>query len=128
MIFLDYTFAPILERIKKIKNEKKLTNETLSKKSGIPIGTLSKILAGIIKDPKVGILIALSDALDVSVDYLAYGDKPEVAENKVIFLDEDYNFLKKYHALDERGKKTIEAALEREYEFVKPQVIGKQAT
>ena len=125
---MDYTFAPILERIKKFKNEKKLTNETLSKKSGIPIGTLSKVLAGIIKDPKVGILIALSDALDVSVDYLAYGDKSKVVEKKVVSLDKDYNFLKKYHALDERGKKTIAAALEREYEFVKPQTIGKHAT
>jgi transcriptional repressor NrdR len=38
-----------VERIKEIKSERKMTNEALSNLSGIPLGTLSKLLAGIIK-------------------------------------------------------------------------------
>jgi len=117
---LDYTFTPILERIKKIKAEQKFTNELLSKKSGIPIGTLSKILAGIIKDPKVGILISLADALGVSVDFLAYGNKDDTGNNTKYPLLEEQELIKKYRVLDERGRKAVEDTLEREYEFVNP--------
>ena len=35
-----------LERIKKLKSQKKITNDKLSELTGIPLGTLSKILAG----------------------------------------------------------------------------------
>ena len=35
-----------IDRIKKKKAERKLTNEQLSARSGIPLGTLSKMLAG----------------------------------------------------------------------------------
>ena len=36
-----------ISRIKRIKSEKKITNERLSELTGIPLGTLSKLLAGI---------------------------------------------------------------------------------
>ncbi|MBE6699888.1 MAG: helix-turn-helix transcriptional regulator, partial [Ruminococcaceae bacterium] len=40
-----------LDRIKLMKNEKKMTNEQLSERTGIPLGTLSKILAGMSDSP-----------------------------------------------------------------------------
>ena len=35
-----------IDRIKLLKTEKKITNDMLSEMTGIPLGTLSKILAG----------------------------------------------------------------------------------
>lgn len=61
------SFKPILEKIKKIKQEKGYTNEVLAQKSGIPLSTLNKILSSVIKDPKIGTLIAITDALDVAI-------------------------------------------------------------
>ena len=40
-----------IDRIKLIKSEKKITNDALSEMTGIPLGTLSKILAGISDSP-----------------------------------------------------------------------------
>ena len=66
------SFKPILEKIKKIKQEKGYTNEVLAQKSGIPLSTLNKILSSVIKDPKIGTLIAITDALDVDINSLIY--------------------------------------------------------
>ena len=59
-----------LDNVKKIKNDKKFTNETLSEKSGISIGTLNKLLAGATEDPKLSTLIPLSEALGCSIDVM----------------------------------------------------------
>lgn len=69
------SFKPILEKIKKIKQDKGYTNEVLAQKSGIPLSTLNKILSSVIKDPKIGTLIAITDALDVDINSLIYKDK-----------------------------------------------------
>lgn len=66
------SFKPILEKIKKIKQEKGYTNEVLAQKSGIPLSTLNKILSSVIKDPKIGTLIAITDALDIDINSLIY--------------------------------------------------------
>ena len=47
---MEYTY---IDRIKKIKSEKKITNDRLSEMTEIPLGTLSKILAGISDSPKL---------------------------------------------------------------------------
>ena len=48
-----------IDRIKKLKNEKKITNDRLSELTGIPLGTLSKLLAGISDSPKLANIIAI---------------------------------------------------------------------
>lgn len=74
------SFKPILEKIKKIKQEKGYTTEMLSQKSGIPLSTLNKILSSVIKDPKIGTIIAITDALNVDINSLVY-DKDIQSEN-----------------------------------------------
>lgn len=56
-----------IEYIKKIKKEKGLTNQELSNLSGIPIGTLNKILAGQTPDPQFETVKALCRALGISL-------------------------------------------------------------
>ena len=61
------------DRIKQLKSQKKITNEQLSDMTGIPLGTLSKILAGISDSPKLSNMVAICEALDCSLDYIVYG-------------------------------------------------------
>ncbi len=55
--------AIIIESIKKIKEEKKLTNKKLSEISEIPLGTLNKILSGKVKSIKIETLEKLRTSL-----------------------------------------------------------------
>lgn len=88
----------MLERIKKQKKQVGYTNEELSQKTGIPKSTLSKLLAGIIKEPPVTSIIKIAKALNTSADYLVFGEK--------INLSDNYNV--KYNSLNEQGKKMVE--------------------
>ena len=69
-----------IDRIKQIKSEKKITNDQLSDMTGIPLGTLSKILAGISDSPKLVNIVAIAQALGCSLDYLISGN-PENTNN-----------------------------------------------
>ncbi|AKL96663.1 putative transcriptional regulator [Clostridium aceticum] len=71
------------DRVKKLKKEKKLTNEELALKSGIPIGTLNKILNGTTIDPKLSTATTLAKALDCTIDYLVYEEVPEIGGNQM---------------------------------------------
>ncbi|MFL0194247.1 helix-turn-helix domain-containing protein [Clostridium sp. WILCCON 0269] len=64
-----------LEIINKLKKKKGLTSEQLSKESGVPLGTLNKILNGTTKDPKLETLKALARVLDCSLD--DFDDNPK---------------------------------------------------
>lgn len=57
-----------LERINAIRKAKGLSLDELSKKSGVPKGTLSKITAGITKNPNLDTVQAIARALDCKLD------------------------------------------------------------
>ncbi len=52
-----------LELLKRLKKMQKLTNEELSQKSGVPLGTLNKILSGATKSPQHSTVKAITEAL-----------------------------------------------------------------
>lgn len=56
-----------IEYIKEVKKQKNLTNEELSKLSGVPIGTLNKILSGHTPDPQFETVKAICRALGISL-------------------------------------------------------------
>ena len=62
-----YRQESYLDRIKAIKSERKITNDKLAEMTGIPLGTLSKLLAGISDSPKLSNIVAISEALDVHI-------------------------------------------------------------
>lgn len=57
-----------LDKIAEFKKEMGLTNEELSNLSGVPKGTIDKILSGATKDPKLETLKAISKVLNCSLD------------------------------------------------------------
>lgn len=101
-----------IDRIKQLKNEKKMTNDVLAERSGIPLGTLSKILAGMSDSPKLSNIIAIAGALDCSVDYIATGT-PENNHNYTLSPSE-MDLVESYRKLDSFGVSLIDAVLEQE--------------
>ena len=57
-----------LEKITEYKKKLGMTTEELSKQSGVPLGTLNKILSGATKDPKLETLKAIARVLGLSLD------------------------------------------------------------
>ena len=57
-----------LEIINSIRKAKNMTVLELSKQSGVPVGTLNKILAGTTQDPKLETLKALARVLNCKLD------------------------------------------------------------
>lgn len=57
-----------LEKINEYKKKLGYTTEELSKQSGVPIGTLNKILSGATKDPKLETLKAIARVLDLTLN------------------------------------------------------------
>jgi repressor LexA len=98
-----------LDNVKKIKSEKKYTNETLSAKSGISIGTLNKLLAGATEDPKLSTLIPLSEALGCSIDVMLGRQDSDNDNNSI---------MEKYNSLDDAGKESVRYILNKEYHRV----------
>ncbi len=107
-----YEFEPILARLKEAKQRAGLTNAELAARSGVPIGTVNKILAGNTKEPKLPAFIAIAEALNVSADYLIYG---EAAFSEQHVTAPDLELLEKYHQLDERGREAVDETLAREW-------------
>lgn len=98
------------ERVKLIKKEKGITNDLLSAKSGIPLGTLGKLLSGFTEEPKLSTAIALAEALDCSLEYLALGKEQGVELSEL-----EQTRLEKYRALDNHGARVCDFILDEEY-------------
>lgn len=71
----QYDLVALIRRIKVEKTKKGYSNKDLSNLSTVPIGTLAKILGSETKDPQISNIIKIASALDVSADYLIFGEK-----------------------------------------------------
>lgn len=70
-----------LEKISELKKKLGLTNEELSRLSGVPKGTIDKILSGVTKDPKLETLKAIARVLGCALDdFNDAENKPEPSE------------------------------------------------
>ncbi len=63
-----------LEKIAEYKKKLGLTTEELSVRSGVPVGTLNKILSGATRDPKLETLKAIARVLGLSLN--DFDDEP----------------------------------------------------
>ncbi len=100
-----------LKRVKEKKRVAGLTNDELSRATGIPQGTLNKILSGVSDDPKLSTLAAFSRVFGVSLDYIAFGD-----EGDFCLTPRESELLRRFRELDEHGMSLTEAVVSIEYE------------
>ena len=110
-----------IDRIKLMKSRKKLTNERLSELSGVPLGTLSKLLAGMNESPKLSNIIAICSALDCSVEYIVTG-APDNTNNYTL-NPEEISLVELYRQLDSWGKSVAGVVIAKERE----RVLGTEA-
>ena len=110
------TTMTYIDRIKQLKSEKKITNDRLSELTGIPLGTLSKILAGISDSPKLVNIVAIAEALGCSLDYLISGN-PENTNNYTLSAQE-IRLIETYRELDAHGRELTLLVLDKEKERV----------
>ena len=108
---MEYTY---IDRIKTIKSEKKITNDMLSEMTGIPLGTLSKILAGISDSPKLSNIVAICDALDCSLDYILTGI-PENTNNYTL-EESEMTLIENYRKLDKHSRELVSMVINKEAE------------
>lgn len=59
------------------KESQRLTNQQLADASGVPVGTVSRVLSGSADDPKFQTICQLAGALNVSLDAFLAGHHPE---------------------------------------------------
>ena len=105
-----------IDRIKKIKSEKKITNEKLSEMTGIPLGTLSKIMAEISDSPKFVNILSICEALGCSVNYIVTGE-PDNNNNCYLEVGE-MNLIDSYRRLDTHGRELVALVLNKEAERI----------
>ena len=113
---MEYTY---IDRIKQLKSEKKITNDALSEMTGIPLGTLAKILAGISDSPKLSNIVAICAALDCSVDYILTGI-PENTNNYTL-TDREMTMIENYRKLDSHSRELVSMIISKESERGDPQ-------
>ena len=110
---MEYTY---IDRIKQLKNEKKITNDALSEMTGIPLGTLAKILAGLSDSPKLSNIVAICAALECSVDYILTGI-PENTNNYTL-TDREITMIENYRKLDSHSRELVSMVISKESERV----------
>jgi phage repressor protein C with HTH and peptisase S24 domain/DNA-binding Xre family transcriptional regulator len=103
-------------RIKKIKSERKITNEKLSELTGIPLGTLSKIMAGISDSPKLSNMVLIASALGCSLDYIVSGTPDNT--NNYTLAAEEIALMENYRQLDTHGKELLAMVAQKELDRV----------
>ena len=101
-----------LERIKKLKSAQKITNDKLAEMTGIPLGTLSKLLAGINDSPKLTNIVAIAQALGCSLDWMITGI-PENTNNYTL-TEEEIALIEDYRLLDQYGRILTASVIEKE--------------
>lgn len=60
----------IIHNLKKIREDKEITQKELSKMSGVSYSTLTKLESGVIKNPSFMVITKIIKALDLRVDEL----------------------------------------------------------
>ena len=100
----------IVEKIKSIKHAKRITNEDLSARSGIPLGTVNKLLSGSVAEPKLSTVLSMCSVLGCKLSDL-------IGESDTASSD---SIMNKFNALDAHGKELVSLIIEKEYERCVP--------
>lgn len=102
-----------LEKINDMRKHIGMSIDELSEKSGVPKGTLSKITAGITKNPSIDTVKAIVHTMGFTLDDL--DDFPRSKSGNDLST-ENMELIKKYSNLDAHGKKIVDFVLNEESE------------
>lgn len=74
----------IADKINVLKNKLDITTQELSEKSGVPVGTINKILNGETKNPTMNTLAKIASALGVTTEYFFDIPAPESKDEPTV--------------------------------------------
>ena len=115
------------ERIKQRRKELDLDANFVAEKLGISRATYYRYESKEIEKIPISALVPLSEVLQTTPAYLM-GWETSQQKNQLILTTAETEHIKKYRALDERGKATVDNTLEKEYEFVTAKSKDTQST
>lgn len=110
-----------LDVLRQLKRQKKMTNKQLSQASGVPLGTINKLMSGVTDNPKLPTVQAIARALGTTVDGIAGSAvAPEEAAPSgmsTLSLREE-QLLSLLRRLDDRGFDTVFSAARAQLELL----------
>lgn len=110
------------ERFRECLSKSSFSLEQISKATTIKIDTLTDIIAGRkFKLPAPIQISALADVMNTTYAYLAGLDVKHKSTSSVYVSNEEQELLKKYRAIDARGRDIVDTVLDKEYERVQKQ-------
>lgn len=68
--YMENMISDLLRKLKQIRKDREITQQDLSKMSGVSYSTLTKLESGVIKNPSFSVIIRITKALDIKVDDL----------------------------------------------------------
>lgn len=98
------------ELISLYRRQSGMTIDELAEKSGVPKGTLNKIIGGVTKAPTLDNMKAIARALGKRLS--DFDDEPEIED---MFSSSERAHIKKYRILDTYGKEAVNGVLDVEY-------------
>lgn len=108
--------AILLELLKTARVEKNLTQRDVAKKLGVKDNTISNWEKGK-TEPDIEIFVRLCEIYDVNfAELLETAYRPK--KNESSLTSQEQKHIKKYRALDERGKQTVDIVLDSQYELI----------
>ena len=100
------------EYITKYRKEAGITLDELALISGVPKGTINKIIAGTTKSPTLENVRSIAIALGKTLN--DFSDAPSTTKKAPSVSDEAMKVARRYHQLDAHGRATVRAVLEEE--------------
>ena len=100
----------ILYKLQLLMKQAGLTIDDLAERSGVPKGTLNKIINGYTRDPQIETVKSIARALDCTLE--DFDDSPRV---RTLSTDE-YDLIQQYRLLDSAGQEVVRFLLTKELE------------
>ena len=96
-----------------------LTIDELAAKSGVPKGTLNKIINGYTRDPQIETVKSIARALNCTLE--DFDDSPRVRT----LAQEEYLLIQQYRLLDSIGQEIVQFIIKKELERAEKLGIAK---
>ena len=101
------------------RNQAGLTIDELAAKSGVPKGTLNKIINGYTRDPQIETVKSIARALNCTLE--DFDDSPRVRT----LSQEEYLLIQQYRLLDSIGQEIVQFIIKKELERAEKLGIAK---
>lgn len=114
-----------MEVLKQLRKQNKKSQQEIADFLGVNRGTYTNYELGK-REPDFETLKKLAQYFNVSIDFLLGYTPMQTAQknpsSSFNISPKEILHIKKYRALDERGRQAVDDTLDREYEFAKPKV------